>query len=151
MTLFPTRQTHHQGPGGQQRAAPCPRGGPGGQGQPQAEEADTGRGHRAGHRPGAVVGVAQRLHQGPGVAGGGPGPGPAVLQTSNDGNDALGVGGGKWRPWKSWAEEGKKGSSQGPSLASPSPIPDSPSCSSLRFPFFLHLREQVRPILTLIP
>lgn len=118
MTLFPTRQTHHQGPGGQQRAAPCPRGGPGGQGQPQAEAAGTGRGHRGGHRPGAVVGVAQRLHQGLGVAGGGPGPGPAVLQTSNDGSDALGVGGGKWRPWKSWAEEeGKKGSRQGPSLA----------------------------------
>uniref|UniRef100_A0ABI7ZCS3 V-type proton ATPase subunit G n=3 Tax=Felinae TaxID=338152 RepID=A0ABI7ZCS3_FELCA len=67
--------------GGQQRAAPCPRGGPGGQGQPQAEEAGTGQGHRAGHRPGAVVGVAQRLHQGPGVSGGGLGPGPAVLQT----------------------------------------------------------------------
>uniref|UniRef100_A0A2K6KRP3 V-type proton ATPase subunit G n=3 Tax=Simiiformes TaxID=314293 RepID=A0A2K6KRP3_RHIBE len=67
--------------GGQQHAVPCPHGGPGGQGQPRAEAAGTGQGHRGGHRPGAVVGAAQHLHRGLGVAGGGPGPGPAVLQT----------------------------------------------------------------------
>uniref|UniRef100_A0A9L0JW24 V-type proton ATPase subunit G n=2 Tax=Equus asinus TaxID=9793 RepID=A0A9L0JW24_EQUAS len=67
--------------GGQQRAAPCPRGGPGGQGQPPAEEAGTGQGHRGGHRPGAAVGAAQHLYQGLGVSGGGPGLGPADLQT----------------------------------------------------------------------
>lgn len=138
MTLFPTRLTHHQGPGGQQRAAPCPRGGPGGQGQPRAEEAGTGQGHRGGHRPGAAVGAAQHLYQGLGVSGGGPGLGPADLQTSSDGSDALGVGGGKWRPWNSWAEEGKKGSSQEPSLGCPSPsTPDIPSVPPFGSPFLL--------------
>lgn len=117
MTLFPTRQTHHQGPGGQQRAVLCPHGGPGGQGQPPAEEAGTRQGHHGGNRPGGVVGAAQHLHQGLGVAGGGPGPGPAVQQTSNDESDVLDVGGGKWRPWNSWAEEeGKRGSSQDPTF-----------------------------------
>uniref|UniRef100_A0A8D2CMD3 V-type proton ATPase subunit G n=2 Tax=Sciuridae TaxID=55153 RepID=A0A8D2CMD3_SCIVU len=67
--------------GGQQRAAPCPHGGPGGQGQPQGEAAGTRQEHHGGHRPDAVVGAAQHPHQDLGVAGEGPGPGPAVLQT----------------------------------------------------------------------
>ena len=93
----------HQGPGGQRHAALCPHGGPGGQGQPQAAAEDTGQGHRGGRMPGAEVGAAQHLHQGLGVAGGGLGPGPAILQTNSDGSDALGVGDGKWRSWNSWA------------------------------------------------
>ncbi|ELR50187.1 V-type proton ATPase subunit G 2, partial [Bos mutus] len=67
--------------GGQRHAAPCPHGGPGGQGQPQAAAAGTGQGHRGGRMPGAEVGAAQHLHQGLGVAEGGLGPEPAVLQT----------------------------------------------------------------------
>lgn len=138
MTLFPTEQTHHLGLGGQQHAVPYPHGGPGGQGQPRAEAAGTGLGHRGGHRPGAVVGAAQHLHRGLGVAGGGPGPGPAVLQTSNDGSDVLGVGVGKWRPWNSWAEEGKKAAVRTSALAGPSlSISDIPCCFSLWFRFFL--------------
>lgn len=68
------------------------------------------------HRHGAVWGAAPHLHQGLGVVGGGPGPEPADLKTSTGGNDALGVGGGKWKPLNSWSEEGKKVSSQGTSL-----------------------------------
>uniref|UniRef100_A0A8P0TTR4 V-type proton ATPase subunit G n=4 Tax=Canis lupus TaxID=9612 RepID=A0A8P0TTR4_CANLF len=69
------------GPGAQRRAAPCPRGGPGGQGPPPAGAASTAPGRRGGHRPGAGVGAARRRHRGLGVAGGGPGPGPAAPRT----------------------------------------------------------------------
>lgn len=105
-TLLPSRQTHRPGPGAQRRAAPCPRGGPGGQGPPPAGAASTAPGRRGGHRPGAGVGAARRRHRGLGVAGGGPGPGPAAPRTGNDGSDALGVGGGTRRPWTSWAAHG---------------------------------------------
>lgn len=101
---FP-RPTHHPGPGGPQRAAPCCRGGPGGQGQPRDAAAGTGLGHRGERRPCAEEGAARHPHRGLGVAGGEPGLAPAALPTSTAGSGALVVAGGKQRPWNSWAEE----------------------------------------------
>lgn len=120
--------THHQGLGGRQHAAPCPHVGPGGQGLPPAAAAGTGPGHRGGHRLGAEAGGAQRPRPGQGVAAGAPGPGPAGLLTGSDGSDALGAGGGRRRPWNSWAEKEKKQQqSAPPNLAAISP--GSPSLS----------------------
>lgn len=43
----------------------------------------------------------------------------------------------------------KKAAVRAPALPGPSPpIPDIPSCSSLRSPFFLHLQQEMRPLLS---
>lgn len=131
MALFPTWQTHHQGPGVQQRVALCPHGGPGGQGQLPDEEAGTRPEHRGVHKHGAVRGAARHLHRGLGVAGGGPGPEPADPKTSNGGNDALGVGDGKWKPLNSWSEEGEKSIKSG---QQPWPVPLPQSLTFLLLP-----------------
>lgn len=76
----------HQGPGGQQPAAPSSSGGRGGRGQSGAQETGTEQRRHGGHRPAA--GGARHLHQGLGVAGGGPGPRLADLHASTDRSDA---------------------------------------------------------------